>query len=251
MTRLPTAILLGALLNGCGLSAQICSVNYDRVSQRALSCFRVTGPQHGIVLRGGDSGAISAPGGGSGSFTWVPSTSKLSLTVTHLPLFASCSRATGEFNDFVNACRGIDTVTHVSSSPAKDVWRIDSPNVLQRETIYPQIRFASGNKVETEAGGCAQAGGPGNTWRLYVNPGNDDPHHGVIKLPGFPALKRIKDAVGPANEFTIPTPVADPQLHLGYESSNYTAGGYWGRDPGPNSECVGQPNAYVVITIRH
>jgi hypothetical protein len=164
----------------------------------------------------------------------------------------TCSRATDEFNDFVNACKVIDTIKHVANTPSTDIWRIDSPNVLQTDMAYPEIRFLAGDKVEIEAGGCAQAGGHGSTWRLYVNPGNNDPHHGLIRLPGFPTPKRIKDVIGPINTVTIPTPVGpDPSLHLGYESNNYGAGGYWGRDPGPNNECLGQPNAYVVITITH
>jgi hypothetical protein len=197
-------------------------------------------------------GSISAPGGGSGSFTWQSTTATLNLSVDHLPLWLSCGDATREFDDFVNACKGMDTVTHVSSSQEKDVWRIDSPNVLQQDTTYTPIRFAPLDRVELSAGGCDQNGGHGNTWRHYVDPANDARHHGLVRLPGFTNFQRIMDVAGPSHVMTIPASIiGDGVLHLGFESSDFAAGGYWGRDPGPNDECVGQPNAWVVITINH
>ena len=247
--------LLFGLLAACPaipVAGQVCTKNYDHVSAQALSCFRITGPQHGIDLAAGLAGNISAPGGGSGSFSWNAGSSVLSLNVANLPLWASCSDAIREFDDFVNACKGMDTVTHVSSSGDKDVWRIDSPNVLQADSSYAQIRFSPLDQVEIEAGGCDQNGGHGNTWRRYVDPPNDSQHHGLIRLPGFTGFRRIMDVTGQARATALPASiVGDGILHLGFESSDFSAGGYWGRDPGPNNECVGQPNAWVVITINH
>lgn len=245
-------VLVIAVFEGVAGYAQICGKSYDHVSAEVLSCFRTTGPQHGILLTGGNSGNISAPGGGSGIYSWSNAGSLLSLEVTHLPFWAKCGDAVREFDDFVNACRETDTVTHLSSSKDSDVWRVDSPNVLQPETVYPQIRFASADKVEVEAGGCAQTGGHGNTWRLYVNPSNDPLHHGLIRLPGLASPKKIKEVMGAEHAVTLPSPITgDNALRLGFESSDFTAGGYWGRDPGPNNECVGQPNAFVIITVTH
>lgn len=233
-------------------AAQTCNASYDHVSAQALACFRITGPQHGISLSPGSSGSISAPGGGTGSFSWNAGLSVLNLNVDHLPFWASCTDATREFDDFVNACNKMDAVTHVSSTPDKDVWRIDSPNVLQADTSYTQVRFAPLDRVELEAGGCDQNGGHGDTWRHYVDPPTDSQHHGLIRLPGFASFRRIMDVTGQARATTLPASTAgDAILHLGFESDNFSAGGYWGRDPGPHGECIGQPNAWLVITINH
>ena len=234
------------------MAAQVCARSYDHVSATALACFRTTGPQHGITLSPGGSGNISAPGGGSGSFMWDSAAATLNLRVDHLPPWLKCSDATREFDDFVNACKGMDTVTHVSSNPDTDVWRIDSPNVLQPETTYTQIRFVPLDRVELSAGGCDQNGGHGDTWRHYVDPANDVQHHGLVRLPGFPNFRRIMDVTGPSHAVIFPASIiGDGDLHLGFESSEFAAGGYWGRDPGPNGECIGQPNAWVLVTITH
>jgi hypothetical protein len=245
-------LVLIAACSGIPAFGQPCTRGYDSVSAQALACFRTTGPQHGINLAAGTSGSISARGGGNGTFTWAAASSVLTLSVDHLPAWASCADATREFDDFVNACKKTDTVAHVSTSPAQDVWRIDSPNVLQLDTTYTQIRFAPLDHVEVEAGGCDQNGGHGDTWRRYLNPANDTQHHGLVLLPGFATFRRIMDVAGPARAVTLPGSISgDSVLHLGFESGNFSAGGYWGRDPGPNRECVGQPNAWVTITIVH
>src|SRR5260370_40569532 len=68
-------------------------------------------------------------------------------------------------------------VTHVESATNIDLWRINEPNVKQRITPYPEIRFQPGDVITIDAGGCVQTGGHGDTWKRYVNPSGDDSDH--------------------------------------------------------------------------
>ncbi len=39
-------------------------------------------------------------------------------------------------------------------------------------------------------------------------------------------------------------------LKLGYNDDDYTDNGYYKKDNGTEDQCKGQPNAFVVITIK-
>jgi hypothetical protein len=134
------------------------------------------------------------------------------------------------------------------------IYWIDEPNVKQRITEYPEITFQPGDNVVIEAGGCAQTGGSGDTWKRYVDPqgkNSDRLYHGLAWVPGATqGLTRIEAIVG--STLTIPQNIPDPSqlyLRLGYEDDDYSDNGYWGRDPGTGNQCRGLPNAFVRLTI--
>jgi hypothetical protein len=137
-------------------------------------------------------------------------------------------------------------------------WLIDEPNVKQHITEYKTIRFEPGDKVTIHAGGCAQTGGHGSTWKRYVNPGADNfrLYHGLIWIPGLiggtaaaggsPDPKRIEDYVDRAL-LTVPS---DTHLWLGYEDDDYSDNGYWGHDDGTGDQCKGVKNAWVLVSVE-
>ena len=86
-------------------------------------------------------------------------------------------------------------VTHTVNGNT-ETWRIDEPNVKQKVTPYPQIKFRPGDKVTIQASGCVQTGGTGNTWKRYVNPSGPDADRPTTDCFGFPAL--LADAPRPA-----------------------------------------------------
>jgi hypothetical protein len=226
------------------------AIRVDRVSPAALICIRETLPQHGILLEQTNDGAVTGPRGAKGTFTWDSGRQSLSVTITTLPIFTSCQRAESEILDFGTACTGTDIVTHVANDGQRETWRIDSPDVRKPETGYAVIALQPGDSVRVTAGGCAQTGGHGDTWRLYVDPRNDPNHHGTIKLPGQTSFTRLKD-LRAADTFVIPATAADLSLRLGYDDFDYSDNGYWGRDPGPNGECRNQSNAWIQIIVEH
>lgn len=139
-----------------------------------------------------------------------------------------------------------------------DIYRITRPNVRQQVTDYPAIAFRPGDFVTVTAGGCAQTGGHGSTWKRYVDPQGDNTdkyYHGLIGIPGITNGRvRLKD-YGLCQEKHIPanTPAAGLHLQLGYEDDDYGDNGYWGRegDNGTGDQCKGLPDAYVIVAIRH
>src|SRR6266852_200184 len=55
-------------------------------------------------------------------------------------------------------------------------FRIDRPDVSRHSTDYPDIRFAPGDLVYVNAGGCARSssGSFQEHWKLYVDPLGDN-----------------------------------------------------------------------------
>src|SRR5256885_14730294 len=76
-------------------------------------------------------------------------------------------------------------VTHTINGNT-ETWRIDEPNVKKKIIEFQQIRFQPGDRVTVEAGGCAQTGGHGKTWKRYLDPlpESDQKYHGMILIPG-------------------------------------------------------------------
>ena len=235
-------------------SAKDCSppvrVELEQVSSKALECIRATLPQHGMKLPLGSSGTVTGPPGTQASFSWDERNRTLIIMITSRPLFVSCEEAAADVKDFGTACTGTDTVVQLTHSASSETWRIESPDIRKSDTVYPQIPLRPEDVLSVTAGGCAQTGGHGSTWRLYVDHPGDSLHHGTIKIPGQDTFTRLKD-IRPGDAFTVPIDwKGDMQLHLGYEDTDYSRNGYWGRDPGPNGECRKQPNAWVQITIK-
>ena len=87
----------------------------------------------------------------------------------------------------VTGARGAQLVTTLQDDSSLTVYRIDQPNVQQRQTAYPQVRFSPGDSVNVAAGGCVQTGGHGKTWKRYVDPSGDNSdhlYHGLIGTRG-------------------------------------------------------------------
>jgi hypothetical protein len=147
-----------------------------------------------------------------------------------------------------------------------ETWRIDEPNVKKPIIEFPQIRFLPGDQVRVTAGGCAQTGGSGKTWKRYLDPlpESDQNYHGMILIPGaigqLPAdnlsrFSRILIAKG--TTFTVKA-ITEPRrqhLWLGYEDDDYSDNGYWGQDEGTQGQCrIGNgwvEHAFVIVTITH
>lgn len=148
------------------------------------------------------------------------------------------------------ASRNIESVTAKRLSENVIEYRIESPDVTQREHIVDEIFFKPGDEIEiVDAGGCAQTGGHGKTWKKFVEPtgaGSDKYFYGLIKIPGcIDTLVAIKLWLGkklPSTKNIDPNGV---HLFLGYEDDDYTDNGYWGRDSG--NDCDKAPNAFIVI----
>ena len=153
-----------------------------------------------------------------------------------------------------------DILTKQSDTPTSTVWRIETPNVKQKQTDYPQITFVPGDTVSIDAGGCVQTGGSGLTWKLYVNPGgpnSDHLYHGLISIPGVTnGLVRIQD-FGLNTVHQIPNPLpagvspASLFLQLGYEDDGYSDNGYYSHDNGTGNQCKNSVDAFVIVSIGH
>jgi hypothetical protein len=114
--------------------------------------------------------------------------------------------------------------------------RIDRPNVRERFTWYPQIRFQPGDTIKFDAGGCVNRGGSGLTWTRYVDPvgpASDRLYHGLIWLPGTGYQRPANEWSGTLpwislmywNTYTVPRN-HDPNdvLVLGYEDGDNAYG---------------------------
>ena len=157
-------------------------------------------------------------------------------------------------------------VTH-SISGATETWRIDEPDVRQKITEFPEIRFRPGDKVRVTAGGCVQIGGSGKTWRRYVDPigkKSDRLYHGMVLIPGaignLPAnsldrFARILIIKGHDFDVNAVTEPRKQHLWLGYEDDKYSDNGYYDQDAGIQGQCrIGSgwvEHAFVFITIIH
>lgn len=142
-------------------------------------------------------------------------------------------------------------------SGAKTYCRIEEPYVRRHLTEYTKIKFADGDLITINAGGCVQTGGSGKTWKRYVDPigaNSDQFYHGLIWVPGATAgLERIQGynnkkiyvkgcgKIKPENQF----------LRLGYEDDDYGDNNYNEHDDGTEDQCKDSANAYVDLEIEH
>jgi hypothetical protein len=141
--------------------------------------------------------------------------------------------------------------------------RVDEPNVRERLTPYLDIPFETGDSVTINAGGCAQTGGIGATWKRYVNPQGPNSgqlYHGLILIPGVTpgmpgvgndGLVRISSLLGQTVQIPAGIPPGQLFLRLGYEDDDYSDNGYWGHDDGTGNQCRNVGNAFVVLDIEH
>jgi hypothetical protein len=141
-----------------------------------------------------------------------------------------------------------------SPTPNTKVCRIDEPNVKVPSEEFRQVTYRPGDDVTVDAGGCAQTGGSGRTWKRYVDPqgpNSDRLYHGLIWLPGATnGMQRI----GKNHQvFHVASNIGASLtfLRLGYEDDEYDDNGYWGHDDGTGDQCKNSVNAFVVLTIVH
>ncbi len=146
-----------------------------------------------------------------------------------------------------------DVIARSQTGPNSVTWRIDRPNVKQRITAYPTIRFQPRDIVSVTAEGCVQRGGRGLTWARYVNPQGPNSYRlysGLIDIPGVtPGLVRIGGWIN--RTFIIP-PNTNPDLlylSLGYEDDRYDDNGYDGHDDGWGNQCKNVGPARVTVSI--
>jgi len=140
--------------------------------------------------------------------------------------------------------------------------RIDEPVVNSRWMVsYPQVTFQPGDQVVVNAGGCAQTGGAGDTWKRYVDPRGDDSdrkYWGTISIPGATdglpgatqGIIRLRDIIGKTLTVRAGTP-SPLTLRLGYVDSDYSDNGYDSHDNGTGDQCKNVPNAFVELVITH
>jgi hypothetical protein len=152
------------------------------------------------------------------------------------------------FANRASAGETFDVVHTSSPAPGVVVHRIDQPNVKRATTDYPRVTFAKGDYLVLKAGGCAQTGGHGATWKRYLDPqGSDADRHyaGTVDLAGTTSgYQRIAGWAGHTMEAQ-----QSAFLKLGYQDSNYDDNGYWGHDDGTGDQCRGVGNAWVEVTV--
>jgi hypothetical protein len=142
----------------------------------------------------------------------------------------------------------------VSNNGNTITWSIIEPDVKRPSEPFTQIRFQKNDEIVVTAGGCAQTGGVGKTWKRYVNPsgdGNAYHYFAKIQIPGVTAgLVRMEQFLNRKLSFTM-TPNESSYLILGYADDNYSDNGYWGHDDGTENQCKGVGNAWVTLVITH
>ncbi|MBS1808677.1 MAG: hypothetical protein JST84_10840 [Acidobacteria bacterium] len=246
-------------LLSAGVPAWKCDpVVFNSVSPEIWSCLQEHLKQEGISKLaiaadqpGKESGELVGKLGARAQFIWDKKSQKLEITFTSLPVLYSCTWMANRIIGYLPGCRGGE-VTREQSAGA-GIWKIDTPNVKQRDTRYAGITFRAGDIVSLEAGGCVQTGGHGKTWKRYVDPLGERTnqfYHGLFRVPGMKAFVRIGEMIG--KTYTIPDNVSgDMSLHLGYEDDTYENNGYWGRDgdDGEPKQCTGVGNAWVRIKV--
>jgi hypothetical protein len=144
----------------------------------------------------------------------------------------------------------------VRSDVDVDVWTINRPPVDTNISAFPAIHPHAGDLVSVFAGGCAQTGGSGLTWKRYVRPmtpgqHDDSQYYGSIGIPGVIPMTPLRNAL-PHGAFEVPNePGPDGFVTLQYLDNHYSDNGYWGRDDGWWQQCFRAPDAFVVIAIQH
>lgn len=249
------AVSLGSALQSLGAypaRPPCVPLTFSDVSSTTWACIKEKLTAKGFAVSNALSGEIS---NNNTIADFALNASSKALTVTVKSHTYTCEDINRSITEIIDSCRDFEKVRLIPGQTTGRLWRIDAPNVKQRQTPYNQIRFRRGDKVTVTAGGCVQHGGPGKTWALYVDPQKQNPtpdFYGLIELPGMPTFVKLKDFLASGGTYQIPNDAfGDMFLKLGFTDFRYEDNGYWGRegDNGFANQCENQPNAWVEIRI--
>lgn len=228
---------------------------YNAVSPEIWRCFKdAVSLQEKITFPAANSGQVK--GKATVDYNLDMTAQRLTITAIDTPWFVSCDAFNNRLAEHLTDCFG-PSVRQIANDKNNEFWRIDAPNVKQADTVYPQVKLRPRDTVAVDAGGCVQTGGPGKTWRLYVDPrgpNSDRFFHGRIKLPGMRESLTIRQFVTNGNNFEVPAnATGDMHLHLGYgdNPNDYANNGYWGHDDGIENQCRNVGKAWVIVRIYH
>jgi hypothetical protein len=230
------------------------ALTFPNVSRNMWNCFKdAVSLQMTVRFVEADQGSVTIQGN-KVNYTFDAGTSELRVTAnSSWWRLTTCEGINTRIGEYLSDCRG-SKITAISKAPDVERWRIDRPEVKKANTSYSEIQLRQGDRVRVDAGGCAQTGGRGDTWRLYVDPiGQDsaDYFRGMIQLPGMDRAKTIRQFVSEGNNYRITVSQADMSLHLGYQDrpGQFANNGYWGKDPGVADQCKKEGNAWVEVTV--
>jgi hypothetical protein len=132
-----------------------------------------------------------------------------------------------------------------------EVYKIKRPDVTRSELPFPYILLNAYDTLLITAGGCVQTGGQGLTWKRYLKPqgpGSDRLYYALVNVTGFTSnWERLSDYVN--HRLPMPQNVRRSVFRLGYRDDDLSDNGYYKKDNGINGQCLGQPDAWVTITI--
>src|SRR5690242_12240641 len=112
----------------------------------------------------------------------------------------------------------------ISNNGNTITWTINEPDVKRPSEPFTQIRFQKNDEIHITAGGCAQTGGHGKTWKRYVNPSGDNTayyYFAKIQIPGVTSgLVRMDQYLNRSLTYPL-NPDNSSYLILGYSDDNY------------------------------
>jgi hypothetical protein len=150
-----------------------------------------------------------------------------------------------------------EPVTTKNSNGTTVFWRVDHPDVIALASAYPQIRFQAGDQITIGAGGCAQTGGMGQTWKSYVYPTGDNAaqyYSGLLWIPGVTGGGLQRDVAVINRKWVVPAHLAPNVasqlfLHIGYQDDGPGDNGYYSHDNGNNNQCLGVGPAWIQLSV--
>jgi bacillolysin len=174
-------------------------------------------------------------------------------------------RSSNEFRQVENAWfaigfgnKEIDNLAFLINKPdtREKLLRFDGTNGLQT------IQFRAGDSVVIRAGGCAQTGGIGDTWKRFVDPQGPNADRlyfctiGVDGVTGgMVPLRSLPGQVDPTRPdiYTVGlpkrVPVSGGFFRLGYVDDDYHDNGYSDHDDGTGDQCKNCGDAFMTVII--
>jgi|SRR5919108_4267998 hypothetical protein len=176
---------------------------------------------------------------------------KTTKSIAHIILFAGAIFVTSAATSPAYADGPFDEIQQWQEADGSFYYSINRPNPQVPGQDYWTVQIPANSYIQVLADGCVQTGGSGKTWKRYVDPDSDSLYHGLIRIPGaINTLSRFSDIQMLVGGWSIQYHVSNSTfLTLGYEDDGYGDNGYWGWDPGTHNQCVGKPDAYVMLRV--